>query len=91
MQPIAQEPGGAFATASLGAFRQAVADLEHFTAEVRRTWDILLLGIQEMIAAIRRKLQDSWFGDVFEWFTADIADGIRAIELVEEEARVMVS
>lgn len=91
MQPVPQGPNGELASASLNAFESAIDLLEGAVAKIRSTWQDLTLGIANMVAAIRRKLDDSWFGDVIEWFTDSVSDALKEIERIMREAEQKVT
>ncbi|WP_430789731.1 hypothetical protein [Actinoplanes sp. G11-F43] len=90
MQPD-RAPNDEFATASLGVFRAAVDLVDRSIRDIRTVWSGFLLTVDQLITRIRTELDESWWGQVIEWFTDDVADVLHGIERSLADARAKVS
>ncbi|HWS36137.1 MAG TPA: hypothetical protein VN408_25805 [Actinoplanes sp.] len=84
-------PEEEFAAASLDTFRAAVSELEKAVRNIRAVWDGLIQAVQEMVAAVRGKLDASWWGAVVAWFSDDVKDVLKSIENILTEAGLKVA
>ncbi|MCU7725754.1 hypothetical protein ODJ79_18650 [Actinoplanes sp. KI2] len=80
-----------FAPAIMGAFQTGVSVLESGIESVRREWNNLINAINGFFARVQQALEnDSWWGQLTEWWTDDIRDGIARIRELIEQARQQI-